>query len=151
MSIFPTAPYGSLLKGAKADKAPSKKAARKPPRKDMGRGARVKLPEHLDAIRQCQCVVCGAERQTEAAHVQIKVGPGSGAGVGMKADDCYVTPLCGEHHRNQHKMGEVRFWADVGLDPHDIAATLHRVSPNVEVMRAAVAMFLASAALGRGQ
>lgn len=148
MSIFGTAPIGSLLKGMKPERQkPEKKATRKPPKKDMGRGQRVRLPEHLDAIRQCQCLACSTEGRTEAAHLQRKVGPGTGAGIGMKADDCYVVPLCTACHTTQHSVGETTFFKNIGVDPFLAAKSFIAVSPNVEAMRASVSLFLASSSI----
>lgn len=141
MSIFPTAPVGSLLKGV----MPS----RKPPKKDMGRGHRVKDAEHLDAIRQCMCVACASELTTQAAHIQKKVGPGTGAGIGMKADDKFTCPLCEKCHTRQHSIGETTFWSQLDLDPHEVAESLYKVSPNVEIMRAMTATYHASIVMAK--
>jgi hypothetical protein len=87
------------------------------------------------------------KHRTEAAHLQRKVGPGTGAGIGMKADDFLTVPLCTECHTTQHSVGGTTFFARIGVEPHLAAAAFYKVSPNVEAMRACVALFLASSAI----
>lgn len=38
-------------------------------------------------------------------------------GLGEKPDDKWAMPLCSEHHREQHSMGEREFWEGYGIDP----------------------------------
>jgi hypothetical protein len=121
-------PPGSLLK---------QPGATKKRKKDLGRAPRAHDEGHLDAIRQCPCLVCGVEG-VEAAHVRLtsaahdKPNPGMAA----KPDDRWCVPLCPEHHREQHSVGELSFWKEHGIDPLIVADRLHKVSPNVEAMRA---------------
>ena len=67
---------------------------------------------------------------TEAAHIRYsdstigKVNPG----VGQKPDDKYTVPLCGDCHRDQHKMGERDYWKLIGIDPLFVAAQLYAVT-----------------------
>ena len=120
-------PPGTLFKGAK----------RKP--LDMGRKPRVRDAEHLDAIRQCSCVKCGLDHGCEAAHIRItRVGKPI-SGIGNKPDDKFTTSLCHDCHLEQHRVGEVPFWNEIGIDPLRLAEALYRLSPNVEAMRAASA------------
>lgn len=42
----------------------------------------------------------------EAAHVRM----GGGAGMGEKPHDWRAVSLCGDHHRQQHTIGEPSFW-----------------------------------------
>lgn len=88
--------------------------------------------EHLDAIRQCPCLSCGQDPAGEAAHVRF----GSLAGMGRKPPDSETLPLCFRCHRTQHSVGELTFWASVGIDPHVVVKHLYAASPNVEKMRA---------------
>lgn len=111
---------------------------------DMGRKPRERDEAHLEAIRQCPCVVCGIDPAGEAAHVRITRQGKPIAGIGNKPDDQWVTPLCHADHMEQHSVGELSFWHDVGIDPLKLAAKLHEVSPNVEVMRSICHLFIAS-------
>jgi hypothetical protein len=81
---------------------------------------------HLQDIRSLSCVVCLSNVCVDAAHIRFTAGPGKqNPGVGAKPDDCYVLPLCREHHAQQHSMGERNFWREMGLDPLRIAAQLY--------------------------
>jgi hypothetical protein len=122
------APYGSLLKGAVPTKA----------RKTEKPGARKTDGEHLEAVRQCSCLACGADPAGEAAHVRMTAPGKTSPGMGRRPDDEHTVPLCHACHMRQHEIGEVKFWADVGVDPLKVAAALYRMSPRTEAMRAAV-------------
>src|SRR3990167_3078901 len=92
---------------------------------------RVRCPAHLAFVRSYECAVrdghdpCGGK--TEAAHIRM----GTDGGLGIKPSDCYAVPLCEYHHREQHQIGEFKFWAkrcDRG-DPLKTAALLWKGSP----------------------
>jgi hypothetical protein len=129
--ITPLAPVGSLLK---ADRPRERRA------KPATRPARERNEGHLEAIRQLPCLSCQADPCGEAAHVRMtdraagKVNPGLGA----KPDDRFALPLCHTCHMEQHRGSEIAFWRARGIDPLRVAATLHKLSPNTEAMRAAV-------------
>lgn len=123
------APPGSLLKGSA------------PPRKqklDLGRKPRQHDGAHLEAIRQCPCLACGADVGIEAAHVRFSVPERPNPGTGNKPNDSETVPLCGPCHREQHKGNEGAFWARRRINPLKVAAALYRLSPNLEALRAAV-------------
>jgi len=50
------------------------------------------------------------------------------AGLGRKPQDFYCVPLCGYHHRLQHKGSERIFWESIGIDPIKIALALYAFS-----------------------
>ena len=82
--------------------------------------------KHLDFIRSLPCCICGDDTTVEAAHIRFacaEVGKRM-VGKGEKPDDIWTVPLCGEHHRTQHKIGERRFWHEFGRDPIKIALAL---------------------------
>lgn len=95
---------------------------------------RIELPGHLRYIRLCRCCVEDAfcDGRIEAAHVRI----GSDGGTGLKPSDCYAVPLCQEHHRLQHKIGERRFWGMRKMDPHLVAESYWKLSPPAQKYRA---------------
>ena len=134
--IAPPAPPGSLLKGARA------------PKRKSERRAKVSDAAHLDALRQCSCLSCGAEHQTEAAHVRMSRGAGTGGGMGMKPSDAPAVPLCSKCHRDQHAAPEAGFWAALSIDPIRAALALYQRSPEVELMRQIVVVFRAAAVVG---
>lgn len=91
------------------------------------REPRITSAKHLRFIRGVPCCICGNPVQTEAAHVrygeQEIVKPQTG--IATKPDDIYVVPLCGEHHRSQHKFGDERaWWAVMKRDPIMVAQAL---------------------------
>lgn len=127
--IFAPAAPGSLFKQA----APVRKK-----KLDMGRKPRERDEAHCEAIRQCPCVKCLIDPAGEAAHIRMTRAGKPISGVGNKPDDKFTTSLCHEHHMEQHSIGEISFWADIGIDPIRLAETLYRLSPNIEAMRACV-------------
>lgn len=90
--------------------------------------------KHLSFIRSLPCLVCFDNTSTEAAHVRMsdlraaKVNPG----VGAKPDDCWTVPLCSQCHREQHEMGEAKYWDAQMIDPIFIAMALHLHTENHE-------------------
>jgi hypothetical protein len=58
-------------------------------------------------------------------------------GLGRRPDDRHAVPLCHTCHMDQHAIGELSFWEAVGIAPLTVAASLYRLSPNIEAMRAA--------------
>ena len=63
------------------------------------------------------CLGCGSEGPCEAAHIRNNTD----GGVGLKPNDRFTVPLgsisnCGCHAR-QHRIGELSFWGQVGIDP----------------------------------
>lgn len=133
--IAPPAAPGSLFK----QPAPARKK-----KLQMGRQVRERDTEHLEAVRACPCISCGLDNRCEAAHIRISRGRDTGGGTALKPSDNLVTPLCVGCHREQHAGSEVQFWEAIGIDPFLVAAKLYAVSPNVELMRAIVHLFIAA-------
>lgn len=99
----------------KYDSQPIPKAK---PRKQAG---------YLAFIRTLPCAISGAMTGIEAAHLSFK-SPWHGhygRGRGTKAPDRWALPLSSEAHRRQHNMREEAFWAQAGIDPHDLALALY--------------------------
>jgi hypothetical protein len=88
---------------------------------------------HLKWIRTLPCIACGRTDSVEAAHIRygnLLFGK-RGTGLGERADDRWVTPLCRECHQSgpysQHgsrSKGEREWWALSGIDPCMVAAGL---------------------------
>lgn len=97
------------------------------------REPRVKDEKHLRFIRSLYCCVCG-HPGTEAAHVRLgDLDRGKRpTGIGEKPSDKFSLPLCNQHHREQHSMGEGAFWTSVGIDPIALCVELHAVSGDAE-------------------
>lgn len=91
---------------------------------------RVKNDRHLDFIRSLPCVCCGNNIETEAAHVRmsdLSIAKRY-TGKSEKPSDCWTIPLCGEHHREQHDMGEAAFWEKYGINPFVVCMALYASS-----------------------
>lgn len=99
---------------------------RKRPRKES--------KDHLRRLRGLPCCICGVEGRTEAAHIRMgsqQFGKRE-TGTGEKSDDCWTVPLCNEHHRLQHGIGEEQFWrvfrAAPSFNPFVLALALWRAT-----------------------
>ena len=75
----------------------------------------------LDHVREMNCMICNAT-PCDPAHIRV----GGGGGIGMKPHDNHVVPLCHEHHREQHQIGERRFWSEACQRDPDLALRLLR-------------------------
>lgn len=140
--ISPRAPYGSLLKPDRPKKP--KKVAR-----ILGREPRERDESHLQAVRLCPCLSCGADLGCEAAHVRMTVQGRHSPGMQQKPDDHETVPLCSACHRLQHDGSEATFWNARKIDPLKWAAELALVSPNVTLMRSVIFTVRNIVALGR--
>lgn len=73
-------------------------------------GCKVRLEDkaYLESYRSAKCIVCGTTETVVPAHIR------SGwFGMGNKPSDTLTLPLCHEHHAEQHKTGEERFWMEM--------------------------------------
>lgn len=130
MSIRPLAAPGSLLK----DSSPPKRG--KPIHK-----AREESGAYLAAIRRLPCLSCDADPAGEAAHVRMAGTDKPITGMATKPDDKWALPLCPNCHTRaptaQHRVGEVRFWTDLGIDPLVVCKRLNS-APGLAAMRAVI-------------
>jgi hypothetical protein len=102
----------------------------------MQRMPRRQIDSHLIYLRSLNCLICGDNTSTEAAHLRFSDAriAKNNAGVGAKADDFFCVPLCSAHHREQHSIGDERaFWRRFGLDPILYSLRLWSVSGNYEM------------------
>ena len=73
--------------------------------------------------------------------VRCMAGPAYGkrdTGTAQKPDDRWATPLCRQHHDEQHKGSEAAFWAAQGIDPFVLSLTLWGCSGDDEAAEAAI-------------
>lgn len=76
---------------------------------------------YLNYVASLPCVVTGIEPAGEAHHI---IAAGFGGGMGTKASDLFVFPLCREEHMLLH--ADVDEWEDLhGSQWMWIALTLH--------------------------
>lgn len=127
--ISPIATYGSLLKSGAIS---SKRKGGKP--SEVKRDA-----NYLALIRRCPCLSCDCDPAGVAAHVRMTRAGKPIAGTGIKPGDQWSLPLCQACHTDgpkaQHKIGELKFYSDLGLDPLVICQRLYVASPDIEAMR----------------
>lgn len=79
-------------------------------------------------LRTQPCVICGDNTSSEAAHIRtgnLEVGK-EHTGMAQKPDDKWTVSLCNAHHRQQHTMNEMAFWAKYKLNPFTIAIKMRR-------------------------
>ena len=78
---------------------------------------RFQSKQHLSYVRGLRCAIptYGCQGRTEAHHL-MRPWDG-GRGMGMKALDTNVIPLCQLHHRELHKRGdEISFFEEMGYN-----------------------------------
>lgn len=80
---------------------------------------KARYEEHKRFIRSLPCIICYDDTSTECAHVRMRDPRAAKkiTGIGIKPRDCWTVPLCGQHHRQQHEIGEANFWYWAGIDP----------------------------------
>ena len=90
--------------------------------------------KHLAFIRTLPCIICGDNTSTEACHIRMSDAriAKPATGIAIKPDDKYVLPMCGAHHRDQHKMSERRFWEQQNIDAVLVALAIYSVSGDAE-------------------
>lgn len=71
----------------------------------MKKQDRIRDDEHLERIRNMDCIACDAPPKSDPAH--IREGCYS---IGMKPGDDLTVPLCRGCHDRQHRYGEKNFW-----------------------------------------
>jgi len=96
-------------------------------------------PIYLVMVRQMPCLKCMLEPCHEAAHVRMQSAAyGKRGGMRKKPADRWALPLCNEHHVEQHQLGELKFWYDVGISPLLLCQKLYAARGDLVRMRAIV-------------
>lgn len=116
-------------------------ASRVPPKPVRQKHAPIQNYSHEQFVRSLGCVVCGDITSTEVAHVSymdLRYGK-FGRGKSQKEESVWVIPLCGQHHRLQHSIGERKFWSNVGIDPVRVAAALYIRTQDIEAAQTILA------------
>lgn len=123
----------AVRKEAKANAPVKVKQARAFPVAPGQRQPRERDPGFLAFLRRLPCIAGvmgleGCQGATQAAHIRFSDADKGRRNPGMqsKSSDKFATPLCAAHHlHDQHLRKEQKFWAEVGVDPGDLAAALH--------------------------
>ncbi len=96
-------------------------------------------PAYLAMIRALPCLHCAVEPCGVAAHVRRQSGiHNKRGGIGKKPADRWAAPLCHEHHVLQHKIGELQFWYELGIEPLLLCERLYAQRGDIVAMRAAI-------------
>lgn len=87
--------------------------------------------DYLNYVRSLPCVICGDTVTVEAAHLRVgSISHNKSYGaMQMKSSDKWALPLCTRHHREQHAMNELEFWAKHGINPFELAISLGNPQP----------------------
>lgn len=91
----------------------------------------VRSQAHLRWVRGFGCCVCcltdprSQPSPSEAAHVRR----GTNGGTGMKPGDNWSIPLCSDHHREQHSIGEASFAERYQIELKETASMFWEKSP----------------------
>ena len=89
----------------------------------------IRSKKHLFFVSQHGCVICG-RTDVQSAHIRY-----AGGGIGLKPCDSFVTPLCIEHHQEQHSMNERMFWHLYKINPIAKALSLCAESPDPKIRK----------------
>ena len=89
----------------------------------------IKSRKHLIFVSEKPCVIC-SRPDVQSAHIRF-----AGAGIGMKPSDCFVVPLCIDHHREQHSMNERMFWHLYKINPIARALYYCAESPDSKIRK----------------
>lgn len=96
-------------------------------------------PAYLVLIRQLPCLHCTLEPCGQACHIRRQSGVhNKRGGIGKKPADRWAAPLCFEHHMLQHRVGELQFWHDLGIDPLLVCERLYAKRGDLVAMRAVI-------------
>lgn len=105
------------------------------------RSTLIRDPDYLAMVRQCPCLKCGLDGFSQAAHVRMN-GRCHGQAIGAKPGDARALPLCADCHLYdadaQHKVGELAFWNDLGINPLIVCDRLYAKRGDVPAMRAVI-------------
>ncbi len=95
---------------------------KKPKRIKKGR---IKDEKHLSNVRHMPCCCCGAAAPSQPHHLLRGVP----RGMGLKASDCWVIPLCYMCHSDLHDRegNEIEFLQSWGVDGKALSLRLWRI------------------------
>lgn len=99
--------------------------------------------DYLKLIRQCPCLKCGLDPCNEAAHLRSNSGlHNKRQAMSKKPTAKWTLPLCSACHTrdpdSQHKIGELAFWNQVGLNPFLVCEKLYAKAGDALAMRATI-------------
>jgi hypothetical protein len=81
---------------------------------------RLRDKAHLRFVASQPCLVCGRQ-PSDPHHLQFA----QPRALGLKVSDEFTVPLCRNHHRQLHQLGnEKSWWANLGIGPMETAKQL---------------------------
>lgn len=108
----------------------------------LNRNSGRKNEGHRRFVASLSCAVCGRS-PCQAAHYRS----GGGGGMGYKPPDSKCLPLCGPRpgdegcHARQGRIGEIRFWSEMMIDPLGLAEKLWTLSAENDLEAAERSVF----------
>ena len=100
-----------------------------------------------DWIGTLECCLCGNPSDVVGHHLtvidrEVAVNPETFIrGMGLKASDDWMVPLCTPHHSALHAVGERCFWRRAHSNPTSLAERLAEARPDAEVALALIKQF----------
>ena len=92
----------------------------------------IKSLKHLKWVSQnYYCVIC---KNPEVQVCHIRNLPFGNVGLAVK-NDAFVTPMCQNHHLQQHRMNERKFWQSYKINPIYISYKLACKSPCKKIQK----------------
>ena len=85
----------------------------------------IKSEKHRRFVASFNCIICKSPN-VQCAHIRSIPNYGN---VGMSVrNDAFCLPLCIEHHTEQHKIGEFKFYSKYYINPVYISEQLCKIS-----------------------
>lgn len=126
MTTFTAAERQIIAAAARLRREARKAAKAARPKSEKAHRGRERDNGFLQYLRRQPCEAAHLSTcagRVEAAHVSYQVaGIPNSFGRGVKNHDRHANPLCSEHHRIQHNVGERNFWRELGKDAYETAA-----------------------------
>jgi hypothetical protein len=86
----------------------------------LAKESRRRDKEHRRFVSSQPCIVCDSS-PTDAHHLRFA----QPRALGMKVSDEFTVPICRDHHRELHRVGDERvWWHNLNIDPLPIASYL---------------------------
>jgi hypothetical protein len=96
-------------------------------------------PVYLGMIRKLPCIKCTLEPCGQAMHVrQQSAAHGKRGGIGKKPADKWTLPGCSQCHAEQHKIGELQFYYNIGISAPHVCTRLYAARGDLVKMRSIV-------------
>ena len=86
----------------------------------------IKSEKHRRFVASKNCIIC-LNPYTQCCHIRTIPNYGN---VGMSVrNDAFCIPMCVEHHKEQHLLGEYKFYFKYNINPVYVSEQLCKISP----------------------